>query len=53
MLQIIVFELAVVILAVTNLAVDVGSRLAGLVIAAMFIFWGIYQGFAPPLSPGL
>ena len=53
MLQIIVFELAVVILAVSNLSVDLGSRLAGAALAALFVIWGIHQGLAAPVLPGL
>ena len=53
MLQIIVFELAVVILAISNLAVDLGSRLAGAALAALFVIWGIHQGLAAPVLPGL
>lgn len=51
MLQIIIFELAAIILAVSNLSVDPGSRVAGAVIAAVFIVWGVVQGSAMPIMP--
>jgi hypothetical protein len=53
MLQIIIFELAAILLMTSNLSRDTGSRVVGFVLAAGFFVWGIVQGAFMPVLPGL
>ena len=52
MLQIMIFELAAILLMTSNLSKDTGSRVVGFVMAAGFVVWGIVAGtFVPPMLP--
>jgi len=51
MLQIIIFELAAILLMTSNLSKDTGSRVVGFVLAAGFFVWGIIQGSFMPTFP--
>jgi hypothetical protein len=51
MLQIIIFELAAILLMTSNLSRDTGSRVVGFVLAAGFFVWGIIQGAFMPEFP--
>ena len=53
MLQIIIFELAAILLMTSNLSKDVGSRIVGFVLAIGFFVWGIIHGAFVPALPGL
>ena len=53
MLQIIIFELAAILLMTSNLSKDAGSRIVGFVLAAGFFVWGIIHGAFMPSLPGL
>jgi len=53
MLQIIIFELAAILLMTSNLSKDTGSRVVGFVLAAGFFVWGIIQGAYMPTFPVL
>ena len=52
MLQIIIFELAAILLMISNLSPDLGSRIVGFVLAGVFFLWGLLQGAALPTLPG-
>jgi len=53
MLQIIIFELAAILMMTSNLSKDAGSRIVGFFLAAGFFVWGIIHGAFIPAMPGL
>lgn len=50
--QIIIFELAAILMMLSNLSPDLGSRIVGFVVDGDFLLRGILQGAALPTLPG-
>lgn len=52
MAQIIIFELAAILMMLSNLSPDLGSRIVGIVVDGDLLLRGILQGAALPTLPG-